>query len=54
MDLTAEPFNAQRTLQCNMVSRVMPRDKLMEVAELLGNFAAKTDKDRLGKNRTDL
>jgi enoyl-CoA hydratase/carnithine racemase len=105
MNLTAEPIDAQRALQCNMVSRVVPHEQLMEaaeemaakilrndpwavrsaketifdvvgrrlddqlaheafmgysgaanppVAQLLGNFAAKTDKGRVGKNRTDL
>lgn len=103
--LTAEPIDAQRALQCNLVSRVVPHDKLMEeaekmaafilrndtwairsaketimnvigrplddqlayeamtgysgianppVAELLNNFAKKTDKGRVGKNKTDL
>ena len=34
MLLTAEPIDAQRALQCNMVSRVVPHDSLMEEAEL--------------------
>ena len=105
MNLTAEPISAQRALQCNMVSKVVPQDKLMEateemaakilrndqwavrsaketifevigrrlddqlayeailgysgaanppVAELLKNFADKTDKGRVGKNKTEL
>jgi enoyl-CoA hydratase/carnithine racemase len=105
MNLTAEPIDAQRALQVNMVSKVVRQDKLMEtaeeyaakilrndqwavrsaketifemigrrlddqlafesflgytgaanppVAELLSNFAAKTDKGRVGKNKTDL
>lgn len=33
MNLTGEPFDAQRALQCNMVSRVVPHRKLMEEAE---------------------
>jgi enoyl-CoA hydratase/carnithine racemase len=33
MLLTAEPIDAQRALQCNMVSRVVPHDRLMEEAE---------------------
>jgi enoyl-CoA hydratase/carnithine racemase len=33
MLLTAEPIDAQRALQCNLVSRVVPHDKLMEEAE---------------------
>jgi enoyl-CoA hydratase/carnithine racemase len=34
MLLTAEAIDAQRALQCNLVSRVVPHDKLMEEAEL--------------------
>jgi enoyl-CoA hydratase/carnithine racemase len=34
MLLTAEPIDAQRALQCNLVSRVVPHDRLMEEAEL--------------------
>lgn len=42
MLLTAEPIDAQRALQCNMVSRVVPHERLMEEAEttarhILGN-----------------
>ncbi|MGH2993309.1 MAG: enoyl-CoA hydratase/isomerase family protein [Solirubrobacterales bacterium] len=33
MLLTAEPIDAQRALQCNMVNRVVPHDRLMEEAE---------------------
>jgi enoyl-CoA hydratase/carnithine racemase len=33
MLLTAEPIDAQRALQCNMVSRVVPHEQLMEAAE---------------------
>src|SRR4051812_11633380 len=33
MLLTAEPIDAQRALQCNLVSRVVPHEKLMEEAE---------------------
>jgi enoyl-CoA hydratase/carnithine racemase len=33
MLLTAEPIDAQRALACNMVSRVVPHDRLMEEAE---------------------
>jgi enoyl-CoA hydratase/carnithine racemase len=33
MLLTAEPFDAARALQCNMVSRVVPHDSLMDEAE---------------------
>ena len=34
MLLTAEPIDAQRALQCNLVSRVVPHERLMEEAEL--------------------
>ncbi|BFM18009.1 enoyl-CoA hydratase/isomerase family protein [Maricurvus nonylphenolicus] len=105
MNLTAEPIDAQRALQCNMVSKVVPQAELMDaaeemasrilrndqwavrsaketifnvigrqlddqlaqeaymgytgasnppVAELLKNFADKTDKGRVGKNKTEL
>jgi enoyl-CoA hydratase/carnithine racemase len=33
MLLTAEPIDAQRALQCNLVSRVVPHEQLMEAAE---------------------
>lgn len=33
MELTGEPIDAQRALACNMVSRVVPHDELMSVAE---------------------
>jgi enoyl-CoA hydratase/carnithine racemase len=33
MLLTAEPIDAQRALQCNMVTRVVPHDELMAQAE---------------------
>ena len=33
MLLTAEPIDARRALQCNLVSRVVPHDRLMEEAE---------------------
>jgi enoyl-CoA hydratase/carnithine racemase len=35
MLLTAEPIDAQRALRCNLVSRVVPHDRLMEEAELV-------------------
>jgi enoyl-CoA hydratase/carnithine racemase len=35
MLLTAEPIDAQRALQCNLVSKVVPHEKLMEEAELV-------------------
>jgi enoyl-CoA hydratase/carnithine racemase len=35
MLLTAEPIDAQRALSCNMVSRVVPHESLMEEAELV-------------------
>jgi enoyl-CoA hydratase/carnithine racemase len=33
MLLTAEPIDAQRALQCNLVSRIVPHERLMEEAE---------------------
>jgi enoyl-CoA hydratase/carnithine racemase len=33
--LTAEPIDAQRALQCNLVMKVVPHDELMEAAELV-------------------
>jgi enoyl-CoA hydratase/carnithine racemase len=33
MLLTAEPIDAQRALECNMVNRVVPHERLMEEAE---------------------
>ena len=33
MLLTAEPIDAQRALQCNLVSKVVPHERLMEGAE---------------------
>jgi enoyl-CoA hydratase/carnithine racemase len=35
MLLTAEPIDAQRALQCNLVSRVVPQERLMQEAELV-------------------
>src|SRR5438128_544337 len=35
--LTAEPIDAQRALQCNLVSRVVPHDELIAAAELVAN-----------------
>ncbi len=33
MLLTGEPIDAQRAMQCNLVSRVVPHDELMDAAE---------------------
>src|SRR5262249_30809032 len=33
--LTAEPVDAQRALQCNLVTKVVPHERLLEEAELL-------------------
>jgi enoyl-CoA hydratase/carnithine racemase len=33
--LTAEPIDAQRALQCNLVTKVVPHDRLQEEAELM-------------------
>jgi enoyl-CoA hydratase/carnithine racemase len=35
MVLTAEPIDAHRALQCNMVTKVVPHQALIEEAELL-------------------
>jgi enoyl-CoA hydratase/carnithine racemase len=35
MLLTAEPIDAQRALQCNLVSKVVPHERLMDEAELV-------------------
>ena len=35
MLLTAEPIDAQRALQCNLVSKVVPHERLIEEAELM-------------------
>jgi enoyl-CoA hydratase/carnithine racemase len=37
MVLTAEPIDAQRALQCNMVTKVVPHEELLEQAEVLAN-----------------
>jgi enoyl-CoA hydratase/carnithine racemase len=37
MLLTAEPIDARRALQCNMVSKVVPHERLMEEAELVAD-----------------
>lgn len=37
MVLTAEPIDAQRALQCNMVTKVVPHEKLMDEAELVAS-----------------
>lgn len=43
MNLTAEPIDAQRALQCNMVSRVIPQDKLVEAAEEMASKILRND-----------
>jgi len=35
MLLTAEPIDAERALRCNLVSRVVPHDRLMQEAEVV-------------------
>jgi enoyl-CoA hydratase/carnithine racemase len=37
MLLTAEPIDAQRALQCNLVSKVVPHERLMEEAEVVAS-----------------
>jgi enoyl-CoA hydratase/carnithine racemase len=41
--LTAEPIDAQRALQINMISKVVPHDKLMEEAERTAQFILRND-----------
>ncbi len=41
--LTGEPINAERALQCNMISRVVPASKLMEEAEELAKKILRND-----------
>jgi enoyl-CoA hydratase/carnithine racemase len=43
MLLTAEPIDAQRALQANMVSRVVPHDTLMEEAEKMAGKILRND-----------
>ena len=37
MLLTAEPIDAQRALRCNLVSKVVPHERLIEEAELVAH-----------------
>jgi enoyl-CoA hydratase/carnithine racemase len=41
--LTAEPIDAQRALQINMISKVVPHEKLMEEAERTAQFILRND-----------
>ena len=43
MLLTAEPIDAQRALQINLVSKVVPHDKLMETAEAVAGTILRND-----------
>ncbi len=43
MLLTGEPIDAQRALGCNMVSRVVPHEKLMEEAEKVARQILRND-----------
>jgi enoyl-CoA hydratase/carnithine racemase len=43
MLLTAEPIDAQRALQANMVSRVVPHDTLMQEAEKMAEKILRND-----------
>ena len=64
MLLTAEPIDAQRALQINLVSKVVPHDKLMEVAEAVAKTILRNDQasvrsakqvtlDMIGRNLDD-
>lgn len=43
MNLTAEPISAQRALQCNMVSQVVPQGQLMDAAEKIAASILRND-----------
>ncbi len=43
MLLTGEPIDAQRAQQCNMVSKVVPQEKLMEEAEAMAARILRND-----------
>jgi len=43
MLLTGEPIDARRALTCNMVSRVVPHDRLMEEAEAVAEKILRND-----------
>jgi enoyl-CoA hydratase len=43
MNLTGEAIDAQRAQQCNMVSKVVPQDKLMETAEEMASKILRND-----------
>jgi Enoyl-CoA hydratase/isomerase len=64
MLLTAEPIDAQRALQINLVSKVVPHDKLMETAEVVAKTILRNDQasvrsakqvtlDMIGRNLDD-
>jgi len=43
MLLTGEPIDADRALQCNMISRIVPHDKLMQEAEAMAEKILRND-----------
>lgn len=43
LNLTGEPIDARRALQCNMVSKVVPHAKLMEEAEAVATTILRND-----------
>ncbi len=43
MNLTGEPIDAQRALQCNMVSKIVPHARLMEEAEKVAQQILRND-----------
>jgi enoyl-CoA hydratase/carnithine racemase len=64
MLLTAEPIDAQRALQINLVSKVVPHEKLMETAEAVAKTILRNDQasvrsakqvalDMIGRNLDD-
>jgi len=64
MVLTAEPIDAERALQINLVSKVVPHEKLMETAEAVAKTILRNDQtavrsakqvtlDMIGRNLDD-
>ena len=64
MLLTAEPIDAQRALQINLVSKLVPHEKLMETAEAVAKAILRNDQaavrsakqvtlDMIGRNLDD-
>ena len=54
MLLTAEPIDAQRALQCNMVSRVVPHDDLMAEATLTARHILRNSQTAIRSAKTTI